>query len=79
MSLLINNYKKGYEKGFVDFAEILKEITIKKLDRNKQLIELLCSDCTDLMNSRCSNCTRSISSSDKSKLCSECFMDIFEL
>jgi hypothetical protein len=46
MSLLINNYKKGYEKGFVDFAEILKEITIKKLDRNKQLIELLCSDCT---------------------------------
>ena len=31
MSLLINNYKKGYEKGFVDFAEILKEITIKKL------------------------------------------------
>ena len=79
MSLLINNYKKGYEKGFVDFAEILKEITIKKLDRNKQLIELLCSDCTQLMNSRCSNCTRSISSSDKSKLCSECFMDIFEL
>ena len=79
MSLLINNYKKGYEKGFVDFAEILKEITIKKLDRNKQLIELLCSDCTDLMNSRCSNCTICISSSDKSKLCSECFMDIFEL
>ena len=76
MRLLIN-YKKGYEKGFIDFAEILKEITIKKLDRNKQLIELLCSDCTDLMNSRCSNCTRSISSSDKSKLCSECFMDIF--
>ena len=27
MSLLINNYKKGYEKGFVDLAEILKEIT----------------------------------------------------
>tara|TARA_B100001059_G_C17345010_1_gene337756 strand:+ start:274 stop:513 length:240 start_codon:yes stop_codon:yes gene_type:complete len=79
MSLLINNYKKGYEKGFVDFAEILKEITIKKLDRNKQLIELLCSDCTDLMNSRCSNCTRSISSSDKTKFCSECFMDILEL
>ena len=77
MSLLINNYKKGYEKGFVDFAEILKEITIKKLDRNKQLIKLLCSDCTDLMNSRCSNCTRSISSSDKTKLCSQCFMDIF--
>ena len=79
MSLLINNYKKGYEKGFVDFAEILKEITIKKLDRNKQLIELLCSDCTDVMNSRCSNCTRSISSTDKTKLCSQCFMDIFEL
>ena len=79
MRLLINNYKKGYEKGFVDFAEILKEITIKKLDRNKQLIKLLCSDCTHLMNSRCSNCTKSISSSDKSKLCSECFMDIFEL
>ena len=77
MSLLRNNYEKGYEKGFVDFAEILKEITIKKLDRNKQLIELLCSDCTDLMNSRCSNCTRSISSSVKSKLCSQCFMDIF--
>ena len=77
MSLLINNYKKGYEKGFVDFAEILKESSIKKLDRNKQLIELLCSDCTDLMNSRCSNCTRSISSSVKSKLCSQCFMDIF--
>ncbi len=77
MSLLINNYKKGYEKGFVDFAEILKEITIKKFDRNKQLIGLLCSDCTDLMNSRCSNCTRSISSSDKTKLCSQCFMDIF--
>ena len=77
MSLLINNYKKGYEKWFVDFAEIVKEITIKKLDRNKQLIELLCSDCTDLMNSRCSNCTRSISSSDKTKLCSQCFMDIF--
>ena len=77
MSLLINNYKKGYEKGFVDFAEIVKEITIKKLDRNKQLIELLCSDCTDLMNSRCSECTRSISSSDKTKLCSQCFMDIF--
>ena len=77
MSLLINNYKKGYEKGFVDFAELLKEITIKKLDRNKQLIGLLCSDCTDLMNSRCSNCTRSISSSVKSKLCSQCFMDIF--
>ena len=77
MSLLISNYKKGYEKGFVDFAEILKEITIKKLDRNKQLIELLCSDCTDLMNSRCSNCTRSISSTDKTKLCSQCFMDIF--
>ena len=77
MSLLINNYKKGYEKGFVDFAEILKEITIKKLDRNKQLIELLCSDCTDLMNSRCSNCTRSISSTDKTKICSPCFMDIF--
>ena len=79
MSLLRNNYEKGYKKGFVDFAEILKEITIKKLDRNKQLIELLCSDCTHLMNSRCSNCTRSISSSDKTKLCSECFMDIFEL
>ena len=79
MNLLKNNYIKGYEKGFVDFAEILKEITIKKLDRNKQLIELLCSDCTHLMNSRCSNCTISISSSDKSKLCSECFMDIFEL
>ncbi|MDC3404234.1 hypothetical protein OAY26_00780 [Acidimicrobiia bacterium] len=77
MNLLKNNYIKGYEKGFVNFAEILKEITIKKLDRNKQLIELLCSDCTDLMNSRCSNCTRSISSSDKTKLCSECFMDIF--
>ena len=79
MSLLINNYKKGYEKGFVDFAEILKEITIKKLDHNKQLIELLCSDCTNLISSRCYNCTRSISSSDKTKLCSECFMDIFEL
>ena len=79
MSLLINNYKKGYEKGLAAFAEILKEITINKLDRNKQLIELLCSDCTHLMNSRCSNCTRSISSSDKTKLCSECFVDIFEL
>ena len=77
MNLLKNNYIKGYEKGFVNFAEILKEITIKKLDRNKQLIELLCSDCTDLMNSRCSDCTRSISSSDKTKLCSQCFMDIF--
>ena len=79
MRLLINNYKKGYEKGLAAFAEMLKEITIEKLDRNKQLIELLCSDCTHLMNSRCSNCTKSISSSDKSKLCSECFMDIFEL
>ena len=77
MRLLINNYKKGYEKGLAAFAEILKEITIKKLDRNKQLIELLCSDCTDLMYSRCSNCTRSISSSDKTKLCSQCVMDLF--
>ena len=79
MILLKNNYRKGYEKGLDDFITILKESTIRKLDRNKQLIELLCSDCTHLMNSRCSNCTRSISSSDKSKLCSECFIDIFEL
>jgi hypothetical protein len=79
MNLLKNNYKKGYEKGLDAFTAILKESTIKKLDRNKQLIELLCSDCTHLINSRCSNCTRSISSSDKTKLCSECFIDIFEL
>ena len=79
MNLLKNNYIKGYEKGLDAFTTILKESTIKKLDRNKQLIELLCSDCTHLINSRCSNCTRSISSSDKSKVCSKCFMDIFEL
>mgnify|MGYP005994373017 CR=1 FL=1 len=79
MILLKNNYRKGYEKGLDDFITILKESTIRKLDRNKQLIELLCSDCTHLINSRCSNCTGSISSSDKSKVCSKCFMDIFEL
>ena len=79
MILLKKNYRKGYEKGLDDFITILKESTIRKLDRNKQLIELLCSDCTHLINTRCSNCTGNISSSDKSKVCSKCFMDIFEL
>jgi len=79
MNLLKNNYIKGYEKGLDAFTAILKESNTKKLDRNKKLIELLCSDCTHMINSRCSECTKSITGSNKTKLCSQCFMDIFVL